>query len=378
MVETYAVIGANYGDEGKGLVANALCREAFLDKKAVLNVLTNGGPQRGHTAYDERGRRHVYSHFGAGYAYADIYFSKYYMVNPMTFMQEYDELKKIEQADVAAERMKVLNLIYIDPKCMITTPWDMLVNRILENRRSNGRHGSCGYGIWESVRRNKVMPIYWEDFFFKDRLEIFYVLKAVRDVYFASVLKEYGLTLDYQEGRYFYSDILINNFINDIFAMQRLALPRTYESLVGDYERVVFENAQGLLLDDEVDPWGTPTKTDLTYVKSIVGHNDITPYYVTRTYLTKHGNGYFDGECAKADINPLMVDKTNQPNDYQGTLRYGTFNEARAHDLRTRIKDDAAGLDYKVVVTHTNEFECPYLTFGDFYSDNETEIKPMN
>lgn len=365
MVKTYAVIGANYGDEGKGLVTNKLCRDAYFANQSVLNVLTNGGPQRGHTAYDVDGRRHVYSHFGAGYPYADIYYSKYYMVNPMIFSQEYQELKK------SGTKM---NLIYIDPECMITTPWDMLVNRILENRRSKARHGSCGYGIWESVRRNKVFPIYWQDLFFKNREEITTLLKAVRDVYFTSVLKEYNLTLDFREGRYFYSEVLIDNFINDIFAMQRIANVRKYDSLIKDYEVVVFENAQGLLLDDEVDPWGTPTKTDLTYVRSIVGHNDIIPYYVTRTYFTKHGNGYFDGECAKEDINALMVDKTNQPNDYQGTLRYGLFNEARAHDLRTRIKDDANGLDYKVVVTHLNEFECPYLDFGDFYSTNETDF----
>lgn len=365
MVEIYAVIGANYGDEGKGLVTNALCREAYLAKQNVLNVLTNGGPQRGHTAYDAIGQRHVYSHFGAGYPYADIYFSKYYMVNPMIFMQEYGELKKTSLN---------MNTVYIDPECMVTTPWDMLVNRILENRRSAGRHGSCGYGIWESVRRNKVFPIYWKDFFLKTNEEIFTLLKAVRDVYFGSVLKEYDLTLDYREGRYFYSDIMIENFINDIRAMRKLITTVTYDGLKKKYERVVFENAQGLLLDDEVDPWGTPTKTDLTYVRSIVGTDEIKPYYVTRTYLTKHGNGYFDGECTKEDINPLMIDKTNQPNDYQGTLRYGLFNEARAHDLRTRIKDDAAGLDYKIVVTHTNEFQSQYIDFGDFYSDNETSF----
>ena len=94
MVKAYAVIGANYGDEGKGLVANALCRENILQNRTVLNVLTNGGCQRGHTAYDKNGNRHVYSHFGSGYSYADMYFSKYYMVNPMIFFDEYNHPSK--------------------------------------------------------------------------------------------------------------------------------------------------------------------------------------------------------------------------------------------------------------------------------------------
>lgn len=365
MVKAYAVIGANYGDEGKGLVANALCREAFLKHNKALNVLTNGGPQRGHTAYDAEGRRHVFSHFGAGYAYADIYFSKFYMVNPMTFFMEYRKLQ--------ACGMK-MNRIFIDRDTTITTPWDMLINRMLESRRCGARHGSCGYGIWETVRRNRYFPLFWKDFIGKNYLEIEELLKKLRDTYFKCILDEYKINLDADEWQVWYGDGLVKNFAVDIVGMMGIVGVSDYEVLARQYERVIFENGQGLLLDDDVDPWGTPTKTDLTYVKKIVNGAEVIPYYVTRSYLTKHGNGHFDGECAKEDINGSMVDLTNHPNEYQGTLRYGKFDETRARELKMRIEADAQGAPYKIVVTHCNEFECPYLDFGDFFSYNEIDL----
>ena len=64
MRAAYAVIGAHYGDEGKGQVTAWLCRrlkEEHPDAK-VLNVLTNGGCQRGHTVHisGDNDFRHVF------------------------------------------------------------------------------------------------------------------------------------------------------------------------------------------------------------------------------------------------------------------------------------------------------------------------------
>ena len=44
------VVGANYGDEGKGLVSKLLTENHINHKgERVLNILYNGGCQRGHT-----------------------------------------------------------------------------------------------------------------------------------------------------------------------------------------------------------------------------------------------------------------------------------------------------------------------------------------
>ena len=75
--------------------------------------------------------------------------------------------------------------------------------------------------------------------------------------------------------------------------------------------------------------------------------------------MTRHGAGSFESECNKAEINSLMEDKTNVPNPYQGSIRYGLLD---TNELAERIKadiDSIGGNDYEtsLAVTHINEFE---------------------
>ena len=93
MTKVKIIIGANYDDEGKGLLTNVFSREAREESKRCLNILYNGGPQRGHTVDYKIGVKHVFHHFGSGtLANADTFFDKDFMVNPMEFVREYNEL----------------------------------------------------------------------------------------------------------------------------------------------------------------------------------------------------------------------------------------------------------------------------------------------
>ena len=83
------IIGASYGDEGKGLAADFFGAEAGK-KHGTINVLTNGGPQRGHTVELENGTRHVFKHLGAAaFRGAATYMAEQFLVNPMEFCREY-------------------------------------------------------------------------------------------------------------------------------------------------------------------------------------------------------------------------------------------------------------------------------------------------
>lgn len=136
-------------------------------------------------------------------------------------------------------------------------------------------------------------------------------------------------------------------------------------SIFDKYEYVIFEGAQGLLLDQnnmEYFPHLTPSNTGITNpVNMIKDKNviDIEACYVTRTYMTRHGAGRFDTECSKDEINSNMVDLTNVPNEFQGTLRYGKLD---LNDLKNRIEKDfdsnRSGLNIKksLAVTHINEY----------------------
>ena len=148
------------------------------------------------------------------------------------------------------------------------------------------------------------------------------------------------------------------------------------------YQNVVFENGQGLLLDQNQTYYGdntTPSNTGiLNPIRTINNTFDIANIevcYVTRTYLTRHGAGKFNEECSKDSINCNMFDETNQINQFQDELRYG---ELDLDGLLHRVKDDLTHMSGSKFnwsasfgVTHTNEAQFDYSKLrSDFPVNN--------
>lgn len=71
-----------------------------------------------------------------------------------------------------------------------------------------------------------------------------------------------------------------------------------------------------------------------------------------------------------------MIDITNHPNDFQGSLRYGFIE---SNDQKQRIEKDFAiakddnRFHKSIAVTHCNEFFVD-KTFGDYFSDNKFTV----
>ena len=61
MKTSYVVIGANFGDEAKGKIVDALVAKAQTDGKFPIVCRFNGGGQAGHTVI-VGAKRHVFSH----------------------------------------------------------------------------------------------------------------------------------------------------------------------------------------------------------------------------------------------------------------------------------------------------------------------------
>ena len=142
MKDIRIVCGANFGDEGKGLMT-----DYFSQKPNSIVVCSNGGAQRGHTVTTPDAIRHVFHHFGSGtFNRASTYLSEDFIVNPIIFKQEYDELMKLNY----------IPNTYINQNCMVTTPFDMMANQIIEESRGKNKHGSCGLGIFETIKRYKA------------------------------------------------------------------------------------------------------------------------------------------------------------------------------------------------------------------------------
>ncbi|HEY9734414.1 MAG TPA: adenylosuccinate synthetase [Drouetiella sp.] len=322
------IIGANYGDEGKGLLTDYFASQHPEDS---LVVRFNGGAQAGHTVIAPDGRRHIFSHFGSGtLAGAPTFLSKFFIVNPLIFLKEFSELL---QTGVSPQ-------IRIDANAMLTTPFDMFINQTIENRRGKMRHGSCGLGINESVTRSMRAPhlrLAASDMLSAKTLRR--KLYALKESWFNPRLTELHLDPDCAEVQNFLNhiDCILDKFVAD---SQTVAAIAAISKHYPDARIIIFEGAQGLMLDeDRIDqfPHVTRSKTGLTNVIHLApgfGIDRLDVTYISRTYLTRHGAGPLDGEC-----DWKFPDSTNIPNQFQGQLRFAplvlqTLNENIQHDLR--------------------------------------------
>ena len=146
------------------------------------------------------------------------------------------------------------------------------------------------------------------------------------------------------------------------------------ETFLKRFQTILFENAQGLLLDGnsrDQEAFTTPSTTGIgrvfQTVENVFENADVEVCYVTRSYLTRHGDGTMEHEIAPAELKKQLpgvcADLTNVENCFQGRLRYGKMDT----DLLTaRILSDFAHCEGaarnrfrpSLMVTHLNEYAC--------------------
>jgi len=309
-----AVIGSQYGDEGKGLVVDYLT--AMKGGVDVTVVRVNGGCQAAHTVVTPEGVRHVFRHFGSGtLAGASTHLSKHMICNPIMFNKEWDDL-----ISKGAEL-----IVSVDPTATVTTPYEMLINQAVEAKRGDARHGSCGLGINETVERNDVgcwnLTVSDLDF-----LSMGHLLN-LRDQWVEHRLRVLDLSMDDKFVSHIYDAEILERFLEDAATFRsRVKIVRD-EDVQGN---IIFEAAQGLQLDQKSTnfPHVTRSNTGLRNMANLAKDmklNFIDAYYVTRAYTTRHGAGPMYDE---RDISQWfdVEDETNVPNDWQGSIRYGLLD----------------------------------------------------
>lgn len=367
-----AVIGANYGDEGKGLATDYLCQEALKNHKSCVVICTNGGAQRGHTVETDDGKRFVFHHLGSGSLLGvGSYFCADYILNPILFQNDW--LAFLELCDTDPDL--TLPRLSADPGCRFSTPFDMMTNQILEDARGRERHGSVGAGIWETVRRyEKGQGISIAEMLSLTPDQQFTHIKEIRNYFQERIQKKTGKgPTDLAAWKEIWtSDTFIWNYLEDLGKMCGLMAFAPVQSLA-KYDILIAENAQGVLLGQirfDGTNFTTPSDTGALEIRRLLetGMDAFVTatelYYVTRSYLTKHGAGIFKEECAKEDLSPLMErDLTNVPNDYQGTIRYGHLNPA---NLFLQLEEDCQDMgtypyDVNLLITHTNELAADHI-----------------
>lgn len=359
------IIGANYGDEGKGMTTDYLCRKL----KNCIVIRFNGGAQAGHTVITPSGERMVFSHLGSGtFTKTPTYLSEHFIANPVAYLKELN--KFVDEFDT---RPLVESIVHIHPNAPVTTPFDVMMNWAVENKRraSASQHGSCGLGINETVTRQLTgnFSLTIADLIDLPESKLRNKLQHIRSEYYKHRAHELEDFID----KDWYEDFVIEEFI--IHCRNFISFVRVveYETL-NQYDHLVFEGAQGLLLDEVRGgyPHVTRSRTGLPNVEDVmdaVGIKDADVYYITRSYLTRHGAGQLPFEV-DYKIYPAIEDRTNIDNHFQGKLRFAPLNlsllrEAVDIDLRSTNLNIAPHL----VVTCVNQLpdgedECKYVEDG--------------
>lgn len=354
MLPVKAVIGANYGDEGKGREVDRLISLVEDPANEAVVVRHNSGAQAGHTVV-VGDKRHVFSHFGSGTLRgAPTLLTHKFVANPVIFNREWDEL----------EAIGITPKVYCWDGVHVSTPLDALLNQVAEALRHErgGRHGSCGIGFGETIQRvehahaeidSQIILTVGDQHRKNVRVLKPINTYTVREIARRGWLEADQLSrlspslrdalLDVSSGSYNWRPWVKQL---ELMASRMAVLDETGAgSLVQLRPHVVFEGAQGLELHMKSHhfPHVTRSRTGLEDIVEYMTDQwigrDIEPHYCTRSYMTRHGAGTIYGELTSEEMNSRgwdVTDLTNVPNPHQGSLRYSMMYSEAVHSHITR------------------------------------------
>ncbi len=287
---SFAAICLGFGDSGKGVVTNSLCKQY----PNSLVIRYSGGQQAGHTVTLPSGLSHVFSNFGAGTLQGcPTYWSEFCTFDPVGMFTEFEILKD-----------KGFNpVIYINKNSPITTPYDKFQN---QRNGDNLNHGTCGVGVGATFAREKRL---------QSLLAIDMLFPLVFKEKYNLVRKSYNF-----EGWELDQNKTFEGCVENILSLKDNFKFVHNISDAGKFEKHIFEGSQGLLLDQNIGFFPHVTRSN-TGSKNILSLGFApTPLLITRAFQTRHGNGYMTNEDTPHNIadNPL---ETNILNKYQGKFR---------------------------------------------------------
>lgn len=339
----FIITDLGFGDAGKGSVVDFLTHYTG----AELIVRYNGGCQAAHNV-QHKGRHHTFSQFGSylgsvplGGRYSNqvkTLLSKHVLIEPLAMEKEANKLIKN-----GGSIEGLWNRQYVDERARVITPFHIILNRAREEARTN-RHGSCGMGIGETVRdylENPKLVLQAGDFLMgralvRDKLEMIRtrLLRELREV---TGCKTSHLPV-------------VESFIDRYFPVPfHIATALGSNQMIREL-KVIFEGAQGVLLDEDYGfhPYTTWSKTTPHNARELLRESGSTekPTLIglTRSYMCRHGDGPFPTEAQTG-----IVEIHNGYNPWQRHFRTGWLDLV----LLKYAVAVSGGIDF-LGVTHTD------------------------
>ncbi len=331
-MSAYIIVDLGFGDAGKGLLTDFLCRHL----KANLVVRYNGGAQAGHNVVTPDGKHHTFSQFGSGtfIPYVKTYLSRHVVIHPQALLIEGDVLVK-KGVQNPFSRLGISN------QALVITPFHQAANHIRELARGENRHGSCGVGVGETVEdslfhaQNSMRA---DDF--KDPDILWHKLRTIQEMkrtQISALCKDNAHIPNIaRECEIFEGENIIEQWINSIARINDLNLvvpDSTLKDWLQESKNVIFEGAQGVLLDAEFGfypytTWSNSTSENaLELIHQMAPDMKVYRIGVMRAHAVRHGAGPFPTETDS--LSPLLSEH-NGFNKWQRNLRYGWFDAVLA------------------------------------------------
>lgn len=292
MKKAQIVIGLGFGDEGKGITTDFL---ACQSPDSVV-IRFSGGQQAAHTVMIDD-RKHVHSSFASGALRGlPSYFTEHCTIHPLFLFNEREELKA-KNGNTE---------LHIHPLAKVTTPFDVWKNR---TNIKNLEHGTCGKGVGATMKRNESPYKLFAIDLIAPKEMLIEKLKGI--AYYYGLMDEDQM--DEQMKPFLEAIEQINWKIDDY-------------SYLNSFKNLIFEGSQGVLLDMDhgVFPnvtYAYTTSKNAYEICKLLKIENIEMYYVTRSYATRHGNGWMSNE--KEMILRNNEEETCTFNEYQKGLRFG-------------------------------------------------------
>ena len=324
MRQVFLTVDLGFGDAGKGSIVDFLTRA----HAAHTVVRYNGGAQAGHRVVTggDAPQEHVFAQFGSGtLAGAATHLSRFMLLDPLAMVAEGQHLRALG--------VDAFAVTTVDERALVITPFQRAVNRLKELARGERRHGSCGMGIGETMADYLT---HGERVLFAGDLRqpdvLWGKLAFLRAVNRA---KTRGLDLADDEAvtrereplsSGDWMDWLIDRYA--AFTRQVRIVPEAYlQRILGQPGTVIFEGAQGVLLDEwwGFHPHTTWSTTTLEQADRLLGEagytGEVSRIGITRGYATRHGAGPLVTE--DAELTRALPDARNGVSDWQQRFRVG-------------------------------------------------------
>lgn len=280
-MNTLVILGAQWGDEGKGKITD------FLSEKADIVVRYQGGDNAGHTV--EIGEKQFKLHLipsGIFYEEKICVIGNGVVVNPKSLLEE---IKYLNDRGIKTDNLR------ISDRAHIILPYHIKLDELEEKKRGKSKIGTTIKGIGpcyrDKVERNGIRMC---DIFYKDILEeklrrnIREKNEIIEKLYGESGLDEDSIVTEYMD----YLE-KIKKYVVDTSVLLNEAIENG--------QKILFEGAQGTLLDIDFGTYPYVTSSHPISGGVTVG-TGISPFGikevlgVVKAYTTRVGKGPFPTE----------------------------------------------------------------------------------